>query len=267
LVKVQHLLEAVGQWAPWELTESWDHTGLQLGQHGQPVKRIMVALDLNEAVIREGLAEKVDGFILHHPLIFKPLTQISTDNGLGRALTLLIKNDLFVIAAHTNADKAAGGLNQYLADLLGLTHVKTLEEAVTESCKIVVFTPTDAVTRIRTAMAEAGAGNIGAYSGCAFQNSGTGIFQADIIAHPRIGEPGQMTETAEVRLEMMAPIRDVARIVQAVKMNHPYEEPAIDIYPLLNKAGHGLGRIGNLPKPVTLTAFQQEVKEKLTAKT
>ncbi|HBF36671.1 MAG TPA: Nif3-like dinuclear metal center hexameric protein, partial [Firmicutes bacterium] len=162
MLQLQQIMEALDQLAPWDLAESWDHVGLQVGHYDQPVSKVMVALDINEQVIQEGLNDQVDGFVVHHPLLFKPITQINLATPIGRCLEELIKHRFFLIAAHTNADKAADGLNQFLAKQFGLNQIKLLEPCESSLSqtlyKVTVFSPVEYVTMIRNAMVRAGAG-------------------------------------------------------------------------------------------------------------
>jgi dinuclear metal center YbgI/SA1388 family protein len=261
--QLQDIITALGKWAPWELAESWDRVGLQVGRTVPLVKRVMVALDLNDQVLNEGLERGVDGFILHHPLFFKPLTAIDPNTPGGGLLATVIKNDLFVIAAHTNADNAIAGLNQHLAECFGLTEISPLVTAEAQLCKIVVFVPETHVAGLRSALAGAGTGEIGAYSECAFSNPGLGSFRPGANAHPVIGEPGKLTETNEVRLEMVAPRSSLAAAVKAINTVHPYEQPAIDLYPLLNTTACGSGRIGVFTRPLSCQELCEKVKQVL----
>lgn len=127
MLKLDQLLEALNQWAPWELAESWDHVGLQVGSLSRSLTRVLVAVDLNDAVLEAGLSRRVDGFIVHHPLIFQPLTRIDPRTIPGRYIAALIRNDCFLIAAHTNADIAAAGINRDLAARFGLEQVTSLQ--------------------------------------------------------------------------------------------------------------------------------------------
>ena len=121
MAKLNRIIEAINRLAPMELAESWDRVGLQVGRSESEVKKVLIALDLNSSVLAEGRQHQVDGYIVHHPLIFKPLTSIIPGTYQGSLLTDLIKNDRFLLAAHTNLDNAERGINRYLADLLGLT--------------------------------------------------------------------------------------------------------------------------------------------------
>ncbi|TCL61539.1 dinuclear metal center YbgI/SA1388 family protein [Hydrogenispora ethanolica] len=264
MLTVKQILEAVNRVAPWDLAESWDQVGLQVGRTQQPARRILVALDLRPEVIEEGISLQVDGFITHHPLIFKPLARLDLDTPLGASLERLLKANLFFIAVHTNADKAEDGLNQYLAERLGLESLVPLVGAGSDStCKVTVFVPAEHARAIRRAMAEAGAGRMGDYQECAFQVQGSGSFRPGASAHPWIGQPEQQTDVPEIRLEMVAARADLPRILAAIRSHHPYEEPAIDVVPLVTQPKAGLGRIGRLPEPLTLGDFSRKVQEQL----
>lgn len=263
---VQQIVKAINNLAPWDLAESWDHVGLQVGGPNRKVERVLLAVDLNREVLEEGLAQKVDGFIVHHPLLFKPFFQVNPETAAGYYLWKLLKNDLFLIAAHTNLDKAEAGLNGYLADLFNLKDRSPLEPANAEECKIVVFTPESHIFKVREAMSQAGAGVIGNYSECSFELTGNGTFRPNQKAQPYLGEADRFEKVEEVRLEMVAGRRDLSRILKAIYMSHPYEEPAIDVYPLLNSSSHGLGCIGNLEQDMEFGDLCKSVLSKLEAR-
>ncbi len=267
---LQHIMEALNRIAPWDLAESWDNVGLQIGRLDQPVSRVMVALDLNEQVIREGLHCQVDGFVVHHPLLFKPLSKVNLDTPIGRCLEELIKHRLFLIAAHTNMDMAAGGLNQFLAERFELTDIKLLDPCMSPSSqrsyKIVVFAPQEYIPVLRKVMVRAGAGVIGNYSDCSFEVGGSGTFQPCNQATPFIGKPGEVSRIEETRLEMLVSEGNLSKVSAAVHDNHPYEESVIDVYPVQSPVIHGMGRIGRLKEPLKLCDLALLAKKKLSAK-
>jgi dinuclear metal center YbgI/SA1388 family protein len=264
LPSVKQIVVAVQRLAPPELAEEWDRIGLQVDRANPTVQRVMVALDLNSQVIRAAQSERIDGFIVHHPFFFKPVTRINYSTPQGQILAQLIQNDQFVLAAHTNLDKAARGINQYLAELLGLIQVTVLEPAVLSGYKVAVFTPESHTARLRTAMAEAGAGEIGAYRECSFSQPGTGTFYPSHSARPYLGQPGRLESVPEIRFEMVVPPAKLAQVLQAVYAYHPYEEPALDVYPVQHGSRHGLGRVGFLPEPLSLKRLCDLVKTKLS---
>ncbi len=99
--------------------------------------------------------------------------------------------------------------------------------------KIVVFVPTSHADAVRQAMGDAGAGRIGRYSYCSYSVGGVGRYQPLTGAHPAIGEVGRFEAVAEERIECVCE-RDSARaVLAAIRQAHPYEEVAVDIYPLL----------------------------------
>ena len=98
--------------------------------------------------------------------------------------------------------------------------------------KIVVFTPESYADAVREAMAGAGAGRIGKYTHCSFSSKGTGRFKPEKGANPTIGEVGKLESVEEERIEVVAPAQVVGNILAAIKRVHPYEEVAVDVYPL-----------------------------------
>lgn len=103
-----------------------------------------------------------------------------------------------------------------------------------EIVKIVVHVPEDNSNKVRDAIGTAGGGKIGNYEYCSFSVKGTGRFLPQLGANPTIGSVGTPEEVIEERIEITCDKTDALRIVNAIKNAHPYEEPTIDIYPLLS---------------------------------
>jgi hypothetical protein len=99
--------------------------------------------------------------------------------------------------------------------------------------KLVVFVPAEALDRVRDALFEAGAGRIGEYERCSWYTEGTGTFRGGEGTQPAVGEAGREERVAELRLETVFPAEHRARVVEALRRAHPYEEPAFDVYDLL----------------------------------
>ncbi|MBO1912240.1 Nif3-like dinuclear metal center hexameric protein, partial [Microvirga sp. 3-52] len=168
--------------------------------------KVLVTLDVNEAVIDEAIEVGANLVIAHHPPIFRPLKNIATDTPQGRVIEKCIKNDITVYAAHTNLDVAPGGVNDLLAAQLGLKETKVMSPTYSEALyKFVVFSPVTHAEVIRKAMASSGAGAIGEYEGCSFTTSGTGRFTPVDQANPYIGEVGIEEEVDEVKIEAIVP--------------------------------------------------------------
>jgi hypothetical protein len=176
----------------------------------------------------------------------------------GRVAHRLTTNGCGLFTAHTNADSPAGGVSESLALALGLVDVRPLEADPRPPLdKIVVFTPLDAADRIRAALAEAGAGQIGDYDQASFSAPGEGRFRPLEGAHPSIGEVGRPEVVEEVRIEAVCPRSRRGAAVAAVLAAHPYEEPAYDVTELasLDEDDRGSGRVGRLTAPMALRDF------------
>ena len=103
-----------------------------------------------------------------------------------------------------------------------------------KNVKIVVFTPLDYAEKIRTALGSAGAGKIGDYSFCSFSVKGIGRFKGSEASKPFLGTAGEYTAVEEERVEVICPVDRWQEMVEIIKKVHPYQEPAIDVIPLLN---------------------------------
>lgn len=258
----QRIIQYFEEFAPKHLAMEGDKIGLQVGTLQKEVKKVMVALDVLEEVVDEAIAEGVDLIIAHHAVIFRPLKNLRTDLPSGRLYEKLIKHDIAVYVAHTNLDVAEGGINDLMAEALGLTDVNILEKWHEQKLKkIVVYVPLSHADAVRDAMSQAGAGSIGQYSHCTFGVRGTGTFMPGEGTDPYIGEQGKIEEVEEMRIETIMPEDIQARVVKAMIKAHPYEEVAYDIYPVEQAgAALGIGRIGKLKESVTLREFAEHVK-------
>ncbi|HHW12449.1 MAG TPA: Nif3-like dinuclear metal center hexameric protein [Firmicutes bacterium] len=258
---VREITSILEELAPLALAESWDNVGLQVGRFDREVTGLLLALDFSAAVLAEARQKQANLIVTHHPLIFKPLNNLQFDRPGGEVWEEMIAGGFVVYAMHTNFDRAADGLNQYLAELLQLSQVEPVEEGAEEHLKLVVYVPEDHVEPVFAALTAAGAGWIGNYSHCTFRTSGVGTFLPRDGANPFFGEVGAVSSVPEVRLETIIPARKRESIIKAMLAAHPYEEVAYDLYPVVQKGGRaGLGRVGRLPKPQPFSGFLAEVK-------
>ncbi len=250
---------------PAALAEEWDNVGLQVGNPLAEIEKILVCLDVEEITLRKAAELGAKLIVSHHPFIFRPLKKITASDTTGRLVMQAIKNDIAVVSAHTNLDRAKDGLNDWLAARLGLTQVAPLERPESgHFLKLVVFVPVGHEGEIMQALFAAGAGQIGDYDSCSFRTRGTGSFRGDHESTPFIGEAGELEETEELRVEAIVPRPLVAKVVTRMIKVHPYEEVAYDLIPLANERSDiGLGRIGRLAESVSLRDFAEQVKQAL----
>ncbi|WP_088007986.1 Nif3-like dinuclear metal center hexameric protein [Indiicoccus explosivorum] len=259
------IIEQFEKWAPKYLALEDDPIGLQIGTLNKKVARVLVTLDVNEAVADEAIEKGANLIICHHPPLFRPAKTIRTDQPQGALLEKLIKHDIAVYAAHTNLDVAEGGVNDLLADALGLQETEVLVPTYEEELvKLGVFVPESHEETLREALGKAGAGTIGDYEFCSYTLSGTGRFRPTEEADPYLGEAGKLEVTHESKVEVVLRKHDTDRVVKAMIAAHPYEEPAYDIFTLANREKFmGIGRIGVLDKEMTLGEFTDHVKRQL----
>ena len=260
-MRVSDVADALETIAPTYLAADWDNVGLLVGDPSSRVRRLLLCIDLTQAVLAEAVASGAQMVMAYHPVIFKPLPRVVAA-GSTSLIHQLVRRGLAVYSAHTALDAAPGGTNDVLADLLGLRHRRALEPIIRSGqCKLVVFVPPDAVSGVSDAAFAAGAGRIGDYTHCSFRAGGSGTFYGESGTSPAVGQAGRLEEVEELRLETICPKSHVGKVLHAVRAAHPYEEPAIDVVPLADyPAGCGMGRIGRLSRPVTARTLIQRIK-------
>ena len=259
------IIQILENFAPLAYQESYDNSGLQVGNAQDEVTGVLLTLDITEAVLEEAIARNCNLIIAHHPIIFGGLKKLTGGNYVQRIVQKAIKHDLLLYAAHTNMDNARAGVNRIIADRLGLTNTAILQMKGDTLSKLYTFAPQKAADKVRDALFAAGAGDIGKYRECSFNTPGTGTFKPDADANPKIGEAGGPREWVdEVKIEVLVPRHKEATILKALFENHPYEEVAYEFIHLHNVNQElGAGMIGTLPEPMEATDFLSFLKEKM----
>ena len=248
---------ALESWAPRASQQSYDNTGLQVGDPETEVRRAIIALDLTPKVVNEAVKNEAQLIITHHPLIFRPLKTVTTSDWHGSLVHSMIANQIALYCIHTNLDAAYGGVSFALAERLGLKEATFLRPMSDTLMKLITFIPDAHLNPVREALAAAGAGRIGHYDACAFVTEGRGYFRPNEKANPTIGEAGGALETVnEWRIEVEVHTWQLGDVIRALKEAHPYEEVAYDVVPLKKDSTLlGMGAIGHLPEPEPLHEF------------
>jgi dinuclear metal center YbgI/SA1388 family protein len=266
-MKIRNILKELDKWSPFSLQESYDNSGLILGHPEMEINKILITLDITEAIIEEAIVSKYNLIISHHPIIFRGIKSLTDRTPEERILKKAIKNDIAIVALHTNLDNVHHGVNAKIGEILGLTELNILSPMEGELKKLVVYVPKDHLSPLRSAIFDAGAGHIGKYDMCSFGGSGHGTFRGGEGSNPFVGVQGNLHQETEIRLETIFPAHISSSLTKAIVDNHPYEEPVYDIYnlerenPLL-----GAGMTGILAKPVNEKEFLAQLKEKMGAK-
>lgn len=260
-VRLAEVIDVLDEAYPPGLAQSWDSVGLVCGDPDDVLSSVTIAVDATAAVVDE----VPDGGLLlaHHPLLLRGVDTVAASTAKGALVHRLIRSGRSLFTAHTNADAASPGVSDALAQALGLTVEAVLEPSlvVPDLDKWVIFVPPENADAVRAAVFAAGAGHIGDYSHCSWSVTGTGQFLPGEGASPAIGSVGAVERVVEDRVEVIAPARARREVLSAMRAAHPYEEPAFDIFALVPlPADVGLGRIGALAEPESLSTFVSRVK-------
>jgi dinuclear metal center YbgI/SA1388 family protein len=269
-MKINDIQTKVETIVPLELAQDWDNVGLLIGDSQRNVKNILLTIDITSKVLAEAKKLKTDLIISYHPVIWDSLSTI-TKEGASDIVYELIRANICVLSLHTALDVVAGGINDMLAEIVGIKDAKPIGDYVhnpaADNYKLVVFIPVEAVSKVSNAVFKAGAGNIGNYSHCSFQTEGKGNFLPLEGARPAIGKKGKLEKVQEMRFEAIVPSDKLENVVSAMITAHPYEVPAFDCYKLFNPQDKiGLGRFGKLTNPTQLKNIVNQIKKSTGAK-
>ncbi len=254
--------------APPSLQESYDNAGLLVGDPSKKVSNVLITLDVTEEVIDEAKAKNCELIVAHHPIIFKGLKRLTGSNYVERTVIKAIKEDIALYACHTNLDNVKHGVNAKIAEKLGLSSLQILSPKKQKLAKLSVFVPNSDAEKVKEALFEAGAGQIGEYKDCAFESAGTGSFRPSENANPTIGSKGELEKVNETKVEVIFPVHLKSAILNAMRKAHPYEEVAYYLHQLENDYSEiGAGMFGMLEKPMDEVAFMDYLKEKMNLQT
>lgn len=266
-MKLKELTVFLETIAPLAYQEDYDNAGLIVGNPDMDVSGAIVSLDCTEAVIDEAIENGYKLIISHHPIVFKGLKKFNGKSYVERVVMKAIKNDIALYAIHTNLDHVSEGVNRKICNKLGIKNPGILLPKESQLRKLVTFCPIAEAEKVRTALFDAGAGDIGNYSECSFNTNGIGSFKASEHTKPFVGEIGKQHQEPEIRIETVYPVYLESKILAALHIAHPYEEVAYDLYSISNShAQVGSGMIGNLETDQDELEFLHFVKNKLGAK-
>ncbi|MCD6501378.1 Nif3-like dinuclear metal center hexameric protein [bacterium] len=261
-MKLSKVVRRIEAKFPQQWAEEWDISGLLVGDPWAEVQFILLALEPSPAVIEEAKSKGANLIITHHPPDLSPPKRAVEGDPLGHAYYATARAGIALYAMHTVLDVSPISSSVALASQLELLDAKTLVPTDKgKYFKLVVFVPEGYVEPVRKALNENGAGNIGKYSDCSFSSVGEGTFLPGQDAKPFSGLLGHLKKAKEHRLETIVPVERLDAAIGAMIRSHPYEEVAYDLYPLANAPGRlGYGQVGDLPRPMSLLEFAQNIK-------
>ncbi|MBW6513490.1 MAG: Nif3-like dinuclear metal center hexameric protein [Candidatus Syntrophosphaera sp.] len=259
---ISELMAYIEEFAPLTLALDWDNVGLLVGDPKRPVNKVLISLDVTPNAVSKALQIGADLILSHHPLIFRPLNRITDP-----LLLQLIENKISVISLHTNLDVAPGGVNNALAEALGLQIIDHLTaEQGGKWYHLCVTVPADHLNAVSTAAFQAGAGKIGNYSSCSTRHGITGTFKPQPGAKPYLEQPDALglTKVAEEELEFMVDEASLTKVLDVIKNSHPYETPLVYFFPVATpNPAYGLGLVGKFSPDLSLTEIARLVSERL----
>ena len=263
-MKIKELTDYLEEIAPLSYQESYDNSGLIVGNSNDEVHRALISLDCTEAVVDEAIAEGCDIIISHHPIVFKGLKRFTGQNYVERTVIKAIKNGIALYAIHTNLDNVLGGVNSKIAEKLNLEAISILSPKKQLLKKLAVFVPRTHVEEVREALFNGGAGHVGEYDQCSYNTAGYGTFRPLEESNPTIGEHGTQERVEETKIEVVYPAYKERQVLVAMFAAHPYEVVAYDIINLENAVQQvGSGAIGNLQEAMPAKEFLRFLKDSL----
>jgi dinuclear metal center YbgI/SA1388 family protein len=261
-MKLREIISVIESFAPPALQESYDNVGLIVGDTEMEISASLLCIDVTEAVIDEAKQTGANLIISHHPVIFRPLKRITGNSLSERVVYSAISGKIALYCAHTNIDNTIEGVNRKICMKLGLERTRILLPLENTLKKLVTYVPAAKADEVRSALFDAGAGNIGGYEACSFNCEGSGSFLAKEGTKPFVGQIGKLHFEKETRIETIFPSYLKSRLIDVLLKVHPYEEVAYDIYPVENiHKNAGSGMYGELENPEDEMAFLTRLKE------
>lgn len=263
-IQVKDIIACLEQIAPQSLAESWDNIGLMCGHPDDVVTGVWLALTPTIDVLKRAHDHGANMIITHHPLIFKAMKSLREDDSPAKELTYLIRHNMILYSAHTNLDIAEGGVNDAFTKRLDLQNTEIL--CVTNGSdmfNLSVYVPKSHLVDIQKAMFSVGAHGQVANSCCGFVIDTSG-FQAGKDVNPYSDDAQNGISTDDICLTFKVDAKDLEQVLHVLKSVHPYEKPIIDIIKSeIGGSSFGLGRIGDLPSPMSLGDVLQFTKHRL----
>jgi len=262
---IKDVIQHMEDLAPLAYAESYDNVGLLVGNKNTPLTGILITHDTLEEVVDEAIEKNCNLIVSFHPIVFSGIKKFNGQDYVNRVIVKAIKNDIAIYATHTALDNVQNGVNSTICNQLNLINRKILIPKTAFIYKLTTYVPINDVDKVRNALFNAGAGNIGNYHKCSFNVSGEGTFEGNENSNPQIGEQGEFRTENEMQINITFEKHLESKILKALFTNHPYEEVAYEINELTNSNQNiGLGMIGELPTPMEEKAFLEFLKTKMS---
>lgn len=266
-MKLKDVIQQIEEIFTIPQAEDFDNVGLLCGNPENEISGILVCHDALENVINEAIGKNINLIITFHPIIFSGLKSITGKNYVEKSLLKALENKIAIYAIHTAFDNDFFGVNYRICEELNLQNQQILMPKTQNLKQLVTYVPKDYAEKVKNALFKTGAGNIGFYDECSFSVNGTGTFRPMEGSKPFFGQKNKREYSEEEMVSVIFEHFKQHQILSALKKSHPYEEVAYQIYALENDNQFaGLGRFGDLEKPVNEKDFLKFVKDKFNLK-
>lgn len=261
---IQDVINHLEDFAPLAYAEDFDNVGLLVGDKNEKLTGVLVALDTIESVIDEAISNNCNLVVSFHPIVFKGLKKLTGKTYVERTVLKAIKNDIAIYAIHTALDNHVNGVNDMISEQLGLLNRKILIPQAETIKKLTTFVPKFEAEALRESLFQAGAGAIGNYDNCSFNVEGVGSYKGNEYSNPTKGNKGETHFEKEIQISVTFAKHLEASIINALFINHSYEEVAYEITTLENKNQNiGMGMIGELGNAMPELEFFKYLKQKM----
>jgi dinuclear metal center YbgI/SA1388 family protein len=261
-MKINDIITYLESFAPLQLQEDYDNSGLITGDKNWITSSALICLDCTEEVVDEAIEKSCNLIIAHHPIVFSGLKSITGKNYIERTIIKAIKNNIAIYAIHTNLDNVKHGVNWTIAQKIGLLNSKILRPKTDYIKKLTFYCPISDSQQLKEKLWQAGAGKIGNYSHCSFSSLGEGTFMGNDNSSPVLGEKNKLHKEKEEKIEMILPSYSKNKILSTLFAEHPYEEVAYELHHLENvNQDIGSGMYGILTEPMETNDFLKHLKE------
>jgi len=264
-MKLSKIIESLEKWAPPIYQEHYDNSGLMVGNQDSIITGCLISLDCTEKVVEEAIKKKCNLIVSHHPIIFGGINSVDTSHWTGRVITKAIQNSINIYSIHTNLDNIRDGVNNKISQILKLKNLKFLKPKDGFSKKLELYIPEKDKDKFLDKVYRIGAGHIGKYKECSFQNKGIGTFIPQEESNPSLGSINKKEEVDEIKIELFFDFKVMGEVIDVINKFHPYDEPNYFITDSQIKSKNiGSGMLGD--RQIKFDGLLSELKEKFGCK-
>jgi len=261
---IKDITDYLEELAPLNYAEDFDNVGLLIGNYNTSITGVLVTLDTLEKTIEEAITKKCNLIVSFHPIIFEGIKKLNGNSYVERVVSKAIQNDIAIYATHTALDNSKNGVSAKISEVLGLKNNKILLPKKGILKKLTTFVPIENAEKLRDALFNAGAGNIGNYDRCSFNIDGEGTYRGNQNSNPAIGKKGENHTENETQISVIYESKNETTILASLQKNHPYEEISYDLITTENiHQNIGMGMIGDLPTEMEENEFLLFLKKKM----